>query len=101
MRRIPRRTRRMPMPLRDEQQKAVKQAGSVIVSASAGTGKTTTLVGKIAHLVREQGCDIGRILAVTFTKKAAAEMKERLARELGSSPIPPLATGGVKGGATA
>ena len=51
------------------------------VIAGPGTGKTKTLVARIAHLV-EQGTKPGEITAVTFTRKAAAEMRERLAKSL-------------------
>jgi DNA helicase-2/ATP-dependent DNA helicase PcrA len=49
-----------------------------IVSAGAGSGKTRTLTSKIAHLVNHLGYDPARILAITFTNKAANEMKGRL-----------------------
>ncbi len=60
----------------------------VLVLAGPGTGKTRTLVGRVLHLA-ETGIDARRILAVTFTRRAAAEMDERLAAALGEdAPLP-------------
>jgi DNA helicase-2/ATP-dependent DNA helicase PcrA len=55
-------------------------ASPTIVTAGAGSGKTRTLTNKIAHLVNDLGYHPERILAITFTNKAAAEMKSRLQR---------------------
>ena len=64
-----------------EQQRAVEARGSVIVSASAGSGKTFVMIERLVSLVLN-GTDVRRILAVTFTNKAAAQMRERLRRAL-------------------
>ena len=56
---------------------------SFFVEAAAGTGKTTALVGRIVALVRTGGGTLDRIVAVTFTEKAAGEMKLRLRSEIG------------------
>ena len=50
---------------------------NLIVEAAAGTGKTTAMVGRMVQLVLNKKCDISRIAAVTFTRKAAAELKAR------------------------
>ncbi len=57
-------------------------ATSILVEASAGTGKTTTLVRRILELALADGVPLSRIAAMTFTEKAAGEMKERLRAEL-------------------
>ncbi len=65
--------------LNDEQQRAVllPDSSSLILS-TAGSGKTSTLTARIAYLISEKGVSPDEILAVTFTNKAAGEMKSRL-----------------------
>ena len=55
---------------------------TLIVEAAAGTGKTTELVGRIVALIENQRASIGQIVAVTFSEKAAGELKLRLREEL-------------------
>lgn len=63
-----------------EQQEAIRTVGRpLLIKAGPGTGKTLTLTCRIAFQIRDQGMDPGRILAVTFTNRAAREMEERLA----------------------
>jgi len=64
--------------LTEEQIAAVGRQGRVIVSASAGSGKTKVMIERIAELVRSGKAGVKEILAVTFTTKAAAQMREKL-----------------------
>ena len=63
----------------------ISQQKNVLVSASAGTGKTTVMVERIKKLVEEKRIPLNKMLVITFTRLAAAEMKEKLFNKLSSS----------------
>ena len=61
-----------------EQRAAVEATGEVFVSAGAGTGKTTVLVERFVRAVCEQGLDVESLLVITYTRKAAGELRARI-----------------------
>ena len=70
--------------LNEEQQKAVDFFNGVcIVTSVPGSGKTATLTSRVIKLIKERGVDPSSILCLTFTNKAANEMRERVAKEAG------------------
>ncbi|MGC2374985.1 MAG: UvrD-helicase domain-containing protein [Solirubrobacteraceae bacterium] len=69
--------------LTDEQERAVaRREGSLLLAAGAGSGKTSVLVERFVRAVREDGIAPGRILAITFTERAAGELRARVRSRL-------------------
>ncbi|CAN5468068.1 hypothetical protein BH10ACI2_BH10ACI2_03130 [soil metagenome] len=70
------------MILTDDQKRAAEAAGSVAVTAGAGTGKTSMLAARYLHHVKEHGMSPLSVVAVTFTEKAADELRSRIRKTL-------------------
>lgn len=72
------------MPLNEMQQKAVNTTeGPLLILAGAGSGKTTVLVNRVEHIIKSGLALPWQVLAITFTNKAAGELRERLVRAIG------------------
>src|SRR5262245_3017440 len=82
-----------PAPRLDEAQQRVvdHKGGPLLVLAGPGTGKTTTIVAAVAERVERRGIDPGRILVLTFSRKAAGELRDRITARLGKTTSEPLA----------
>jgi ATP-dependent helicase/nuclease subunit A len=77
--------------LNEQQTKAVEATGEVFVSAGAGTGKTSVLVERFVRAVCEQGLDVESVLVITYTRKAAGELRARIRAALHGRGRPDLA----------
>jgi len=77
--------------LNESQSQAVKQSeGPVLILAGAGSGKTTTIVSRLAYLIEGLGIPASNTLTLTFTNKAAKEMRERASNMMENLAYPPL-----------
>jgi ATP-dependent helicase/nuclease subunit A len=85
---VPREARVRPNP---EQQAAIDARGVVFVSAGAGTGKTAVLVRRFVEHVCVEGMDVESVLVITYTRKAAAELRSRIRKALVEQERPDLA----------
>ena len=77
----------LSMPEFNTQQRAAVEhpPEPLLIIAGAGTGKTTTIVGRMAYLIQNQGASPESILALTFTNDAADQLKKKLTDEIGDS----------------
>src|SRR6201996_3932432 len=81
-----------PAVLDEAQQRAVDhKGGPLLVLAGPGTGKTTTIVEAVAERIERRGTDPGRVLVLTFSRKAAGELRGRITARLGRTTSEPLA----------
>src|SRR6476469_2152427 len=77
--------------MNEQQLAAVEARGEVFVSAGAGTGKTTVLVERFVRAVCDQGLDVESVLVITYTRKAAGELRARIRAALHARGRPDLA----------
>src|ERR1700758_4520830 len=90
---VRRRREAVPAPVLDEAQRRVVDhaGGPLLVLAGPGTGKTTTIVEAVTDRVERRGIDPGRILVLTFSRKAAGELRDRITARLHRTTSEPLA----------
>lgn len=81
-----------PPALDEAQQRVVDhKGGPLLVLAGPGTGKTTTIVSAVAERIERRGTDPSRMLVLTFSRKAAGELRDRITARLGRTTSEPLA----------
>ena len=80
-----------------EQVDAALTDGRVLVMAGAGSGKTTTLTARVAYLVKDKKANPGRIMAISFNRKAAREIKERIGARVGDDVLSHMHVGTMHG----
>ncbi len=86
----------VPEPLRHldpEQRGAALTDGKVLVAAGAGAGKSTTLVARIAYLTKDRGVRPSRILACSFNRKAANELRDKISKKCGEAEMKQMSVG--------
>ncbi len=66
----------------EQQQAAVHTDGPLLIIAGAGSGKTATLTQRVSQMITQKNIEPTSILALTFTNKAAGEMKERIGKAI-------------------
>src|SRR3984885_1725809 len=82
----------VPPALDQDQQRVVSHAGGpLLVLAGPGTGKTTAIVEAVVHRISVRGIDPARVLVLTFSRKAAEELRDRITMRLGRTTPQPLA----------
>lgn len=79
------------VPFTSEQRAAIEHAGGLLLTANAGSGKTSVMAERFVRAVLHDGVEVTRILAITFTEKAASELKERVRRRFEALGEPELA----------
>ena len=72
----------MPQWTREQLRAIEARGGNVLLSAAAGSGKTTVLVERVLRMIADEGADVDRMLVVTFTRAAASDMRAKLSRQL-------------------
>lgn len=90
----------IPEPLRgldNEQRAAALTDGRVGVFAGAGSGKSTTLVARVAYLVKDRRVNPSRVLVTSFNVKAASELKEKIGRSAGADALQQMSVGTMHG----
>lgn len=88
--------RNVPEPLRHldpEQRGAALTDGKVLVAAGAGGGKSTTLVARISYLIKDRGVRPSRVLACSFNRKAANELRDKIAKKCGEAEMKQMSVG--------